>query len=175
MRKIWANTKEVRKIGLVVGLWVLSSLTTAYASNADFSLKAKYKRNKKIWGTYKLSDEKINIKRGKLKWHKNPTDRIGDVIISGGNIIFVRETKVQNQTKVVVDKVPYKKKGKNKFVNKFPLTGDIMNKLYKNDLAAIIPHRDLLDGDIRYDKLTCTKTRRGALTCEIQGELVPQT
>ena len=86
------STKQLRNWTLAMGIF-LSSSGPILCSNADFSFKAQYTRNKKIWGTYKLKKEDLRITRGSKKWNKKPTQRVGDVIIKDGNIIFVRETK----------------------------------------------------------------------------------
>jgi len=141
--------------------------------NADFSLKAQYSRNKKIWGTYKLNREKLSIVRGRKKWLKKPTSRVGDIIITNGHITFIRETKKDGKTKIVVDKIPYKLEGKGVFVNKGPLDKEIMDRLYRPDLKSVTPHLDLIQGTIEYKQIKCTK-KRGALDCVIEGQILPQ-
>lgn len=133
-------------------------------------------RNKKIWGTYKLDQENLSIIRGKKKWFKTPTTRVGDVIISNGHITFVRETREDGKTKIVVDKIPYKKEGKGVFVNRDPLDKDVMDRLYRPDLKSITPHLDLIQGTIQYNELRCAKDKRNQkrLNCTIQGEMLPQ-
>lgn len=141
------------------------------ANVADFEFKATFKRNPKIWGTYKLEAERIKIKRGKLKWNKTPFKRIGDVIISKGHLVFVRENKEKGETRIVVDKVRYKR-DQNKFTSE-KFDPEVMARLFENDLKASIPHRDLLEGEIDYDKITCTK-EKGKLNCTLRGKLNPR-
>ena len=167
------STKQLRNWTLAMGIF-LSSSGPILCSNADFSFKAQYTRNKKIWGTYKLKKEDLRITRGSKKWNKKPTQRVGDVIIKDGNIIFVRETKDEGQTKIVVDKIPYAKKGKYTYVNKEPLDKEVMDRLYRPDLKEVTPHLDLLKGTIQYKQLECTRRKRN-LTCKINGEMFPAT
>ncbi len=162
--------KSIRALFLVLALGPISS---THAMVANFSLKAQYTRNKKIWGTYKLNQEKFSIVRGRKKWFKEPTARVGDIIISDGHITFVRETKEDGKTKIVVDKIPYKKEGKGVFVNRDPLEKEVMDRLYRPDLKSITPHLDLIKGTIQYRQLKCTKVRR-TLNCVLEGEMLPQ-
>jgi hypothetical protein len=167
------NSKNKAINTFTVAIMLMTS-SPSWALNADFALTASYSRNKKIWGTYKLNQEKMSIKRGKKKWFKEPTQRVGDIIISGGHIIFVRETLEEGKTKIVVDKIPYKKVGSYTYINRDPLDHEVMNRLYKPDIRAITPHRDLLDGEIHYDKLECKRNRRN-LKCTLNGNLIPQS
>lgn len=141
-----------------------------FGTNADFQLKAIFKRNPKIWGTYRLEREEIIIERGELKWRKRPPRRIGDMIISNGHLIIVRENKEEEETKIVVDKLPYLKK-KNRFSAK-KLNQATMARLFETDIKGIIPHKDLLEGEIHYKDLTCVK-KRGQLECNIKADLIP--
>lgn len=153
-------------------LFTLMFLTSSIWGNvADFEFKATFQRNPKIWGTYKLEREKIRIKRGKLKWNKRPSKRIGDVIISKGHLVFVRENKEAGETRIVVDKVPYKRSRNEFTAEKFDQ--EIMVRLFEKDIKASIPHRDLLEGKIDYNKITCTK-ERGKLNCVLKGVLNPR-
>ena len=147
---------------------------SVYAIPADFDLKATFKRNPKIWGTYKLDNENVVIKRGKRKWSKTPPNRIGDVIISKGNLVFLRETQNNDQTTIVVDKIPYKKAGSNTYEGALTSkeSREIIAKLFERDLKQLIPHRDLLEGDIDYQSINCYK-KRGRLTCHVKGQLNP--
>ena len=165
------STKQLKKWTVALGLFLYST-TPIFSSNADFSFKAQYTRNKKIWGTYKLKKEDLRITRGRKNWNKKPTQRVGDVIIKDGHIIFVRETKDEGQTKIVVDKIPYAKKGKYTYINKDPLNKEVMDRLYRPDLKEITPHLDLLKGTIHYKQLECTRRKRN-LTCKINGEMFP--
>ena len=157
---------------LVTGIIISLCPLQAMALNANFSLKAQYSRNKKIWGTYKLNQERLSIKRGKKKWFKKPTSRVGDIIISNGHIVFIRETKELGKTKIVVDKIPYEKKGKYTYINKGPLDKEIMDRLYRPDLKSITPHHDLLEGTIQYNELECNRVKR-KITCTLQGDMIP--
>ncbi len=172
IKEKWSDNNFL-KWALPVGALLLN-IPSGQASIAQFSLNAKYIRNKEIWGTYKLDQEKLNITRGKKHWSKKPTSRVGDVIITDGNIVFIRETKEEGQTKIVVDKIPYKKIGKSKFVNKDPLDKEVMDRLYRPDLKAIVPHQDLLDGTIQYNELECIKKKKN-LSCALNGQLLPST
>jgi hypothetical protein len=157
---------------------ILASTIVASASifaiPADFELKATFKRNPKIWGTYKLDQEKVVIKRGKRKWRKTPPNRIGDVIISNGNLVFLRETQNNAQTTIVVDKIPYKKIGSNTYSGALNSKNhrEIVARLFEEDLKDMIPHRDLLEGEIDYQSINCYK-KRGRLTCHVKGKLNP--
>jgi len=163
----------IKKLFLFTSLFsAIAFSVTSFATVAEFSLEAKYKRNKKIWGTFKLNQEKLLIKRGKRKWFKTPTQRVGDIIISDGNIIFVRETKEEGKTKIVVDKIPYTKKGKNTYINKEPLDKEVMDRLYRPDLKSITPHLDLLQGQIEYQELKCIRIKK-KLDCKLNGIMIP--
>lgn len=144
-----------------------------WAIPANFEVEAVFKRNPKIWGTYKLSSEKITIKRGKKTWRKKPPKRIGDMVISDGNLVFIRENKIQGQTKIVVDKIPYKKEGKKSYLANAEGHSDKLARLYEIDLKESIPHRDLLNGEIDYDKIRCKRQRKGQIICRLSGELNP--
>lgn len=165
-------TKRAKlKTFFIVMLGISASI---YAIPADFELKATFKRNPKIWGTYKLANEKVTIKRGKKKWRKTPPNRIGDIIISKGNLVFLRETQNNDQTTIVVDKIPYKKQGDQNYHSKLSSTEErqIVAKLFEKDIRELIPHRDLIEGDIDYHSVKCTKSR-GQLTCKLKGSLRP--
>ncbi len=176
MKNKLKNSPIITTQKILVFVTALCSFMSTHAMNANFSLKAQYVRNKKIWGTYKLSEEKLSIIRGKKKWFKTPTSRVGDIIISNGHITFVRETKENGKTKIVVDKIPYKKKGKGIFVNREPLEKEVMDRLYRPDLKSITPHLDLIKGTIQYNELRCAKNKRNRklIDCTIQGEMLPQ-
>ncbi|MCF8059800.1 MAG: hypothetical protein K9K67_10915 [Bacteriovoracaceae bacterium] len=142
------------------------------ATNAQFEIKVNFVRNPKIWGTYKLANERVKISRGKSVWKKAPPQRIGDVIISKDNLIFVRENKINNQTKMVVDKIPYTKNGK-KTYNVLPEEHqDKLSRLFDEDLKKLIPHQDLLNAEIFYQSMNCKK-KRAHLMCTFSGEMSP--
>lgn len=144
-----------------------------WAIPANFEVQAVFKRNPKIWGTYKLSSERIIIKRGKRTWKKRPPKRIGDMVISDGNLIFIRENKTDGQTKIVVDKIPYEKVGNKSYHASADGHSDKLARLYEIDLKKSIPHRDLLNGEIDYDKIRCKRQRRGQIVCRLSGALNP--
>jgi len=158
--------------GLSLLLFVGLLSLPANASKAVFNYKATFKRNKLIWGTYKMQKERLSLKRGKKSWNNFPEGRIGDIILSKGNFILLRETKVNSKTKIIVDKIPYKKIGKNTYINRSPLKQDVMDRLFNSDIMAGVPHRDLKGGEIDYSGMRCKKTR-GALTCALKGEINP--
>jgi len=170
----------INKLKILLALvWsVIFIPNTLAALDANFTLKAQYSRNKKIWGTYKLKKEKLSIIRGKKKWFKNLSSRVGDIIITNGHIIFIRETKQIGKTKIIVDKIPYKLGNDGIFLNRDPLDNDegagkgLMDRLYGSDLKAITPHLDLLKGTIQYKKIKCTK-KRGTLECILKGFIHP--
>lgn len=141
------------------------------ANVADFEFKATFKRNPKIWGTYKLEKEQIKIQRGKLSWKKRPDKRIGDIVISNGHLVFVRENKENGETRIIVDKIPYKR-DKNTFTAE-NIDPEIMSRLFENDLKDNIPHRDLLQGNIDYNKIVCTK-EKSKLSCTLKGKVSPR-
>lgn len=153
-------------------LFTITSIlsTGTWSAPARFNYQANFRRNPKIWGTYKLQNEKVKIERGKRSWLKTPPGRVGDVIISGGELIFVRENNNGQTTKIIVDKVPYKKVGKNSYKNKFVMDKEIINRLFAEDLMGLVPHRDLIEGKIEYDSLICTKNR-GNLSCQLEGSI----
>jgi hypothetical protein len=158
------------KISLPLLLCLVS--LPAFASKAVFDYQATFKRNKSIWGTYKLQKEGMSIKRGKLSWNKFPKGRVGDIILSKGNFILLRETVVDQETKIVVDKIPYKKIGKNTYVNRSPLKKEVLDRLFQSDIQNGVPHKDLRDGKIDYQTIRCKK-KRGSLNCAIKGEISP--
>lgn len=163
------------KIIFIASLFSLSAFfSSLLATPAEFELKATFKRNPKIWGTYKLSDETVTISRGKRKWRKSPPERIGDMVISDGNLVFVRETQNNNQTTIVVDKIPYKKVGSSRFEGKLTQARqkEVMARLFERDLKELTPHRDLIEGEINYESVQCTK-KTAALVCHLKGKLTP--
>lgn len=169
------KNRVISKKNFIVFIFSFSaSFSSLLATPAQFELKATFKRNPKIWGTYKLSDELVTISRGNRKWRKTPPERIGDIVISDGNLVFVRETQTNNQTTIVVDKIPYKKVGSSRFEGKLtqPHQKDVLAKLFERDLKQLIPHRDLLEGEINYESVQCNK-RRAALVCHLKGKLTP--
>lgn len=162
---------KIKNIGSLLILAAVSGHLAA--STANFEVEATFKRNPKIWGTYKLSSEKIIIKRGKKVWRKTPPKRIGDMVISDGNLIFVRENKNEGETQIVVDKIPYKKVGKKGYQALAKGHTDKLARLYENDLKESIPHRDLIDGQIDYEKIDCKRKRKSQIVCRLSGELNP--
>jgi len=157
-----------KKLILLTFICLLSS--DLWSAPATFNYQVNFRRNPKIWGTYKLQNEKVKIERGKRSWLKTPPQRVGDIIISGGELIFVRENNNGLSTKIIVDKIPYKKTGKNSYKNKFAMDKEIINRLFAEDLIGLVPHRDLIEGKIEYDSLTCTKSR-GNLSCQLEGSI----
>lgn len=142
------------------------------ATPAQFEVNAIFKRNPKIWGTYKLHSEKVTIKRGKKSWSKRPPKRIGDMVISDGHLIFIRENKTNDQTQIVVDKIPYDRGGKKSFKATGEGHEDKLSRLYENDLRDLIPHKDLLKSDISYKDINCRK-KKASLVCTLKGDLTP--
>jgi len=140
------------------------------AKSADFILTTSFQRNPKIWGTYKLNKEKIFIKRGKRKWRRKTKKRTGDIIISKGNLIFVREVRKNGKTKLVVEKFPYNK-AKKKFIAK-NIDKNTISRLFEKDIKATIPHKDLLEGEIKYKSIECNK-KKGSVYCSLKGKLTP--
>ncbi|GEM_PF-2215757 len=160
----------IKIIKTTLSLLIIS--TNVGATSANFEIKASFKSNPKIWGTYKLEHERVKISRGKKVWRKSPPSRIGDVILSKGHFVFVRENKTNNQTKIVVDKIPYLKRGKKTFNAQVINHQENLSRLFDEDLRNLIPHKDLLGGNILYHSINCKK-RRGHLLCTLSGELNP--
>ncbi len=157
-------------IPLILSLFLIS--LSVDASKAVFDYRVTYKRNKKIWGTYKMHKEGMSVKRGKLSWKKFPKGRAGDLILSKGNFILLRETIVGDETKIIVDKIPYKKLGKDTYINKSPLEKEVFDRLLEIDIQRGISHRDLKEGEINYQTIRCKK-KRGSLKCAIKGDITP--
>lgn len=148
---------------------------TIYAVPGHFTITSSYQRNPKIWGTYKLLRENIVISRGKKKWNKRPPERFGDAILEGENIVLIRENKTSEATKVVVDKIPYTKKGKNSYNAESPSLNEegAIERLFKEDLIDSIPHKDLLEGHIEYEEYKCKRNGK-SLNCTLKGVLHPR-
>ena len=166
------NLKHIALNKNILALFVSFFASSAFASKATFDYQATYQRNKSIWGTYKLKKEGLSVKRGKLSWKKFPEGRVGDIILSKGNFILLRETVVDSETKIVVDKVPYKKIGKNTYINRSPLNKEVFDRLFQTDIQGGVPHLDLRQGKIEYQTIKCRK-KRGSLKCAVKGEINP--
>ncbi len=146
----------------------------ALATPANFRVEATFKRNPKIWGTYRLDSERVTIKRGKETWRTRPPKRIGDMVISDGHLVFVRENNERGQTKIVVDKIPYAKKGKKVFHSQKDLDHkEQLARLYESDLKKLIPHRDLLEGEVDYKGVRCHRKKYARIVCTIEGLFKP--
>ena len=70
----------------------------------SFELTSVFKKNPKIWGTYKLSHERLSANKKRLS---KEAGLISDLVISNGELIFVRESKEEGLTKILVEKLRF--------------------------------------------------------------------
>ncbi len=144
------------------------------AAPADFKVTLDYKSNKKIWGTYSLLNENVLITRGKDKWSKQKKKQLGDLIIKDGHLHFFKASRDNGLTKILIEKVPYKKEkesGKDNYKSNNKLNEKEFETIFAQGINELIPHKDLLDGEVKYSHISCLKKSKGVLRCTITGQL----
>lgn len=159
----------MRKLFLIITI-LISNLTQA--EYATFTLLTDFTRNKNIWGTYKIKKELLYIRRGKKTWNIKTKKKGADLIISKGKINLIRESVNEDQyAQIKTHKLAYRKE-KKAFINHKNLEQEQWQKLIGQEIDHHIPHLDLKQGHITYDKLDCSKRKKGLLRCQLSGRLI---
>lgn len=161
--------KTIRFITLLI---LLSINASVYSAPAQYKVTLDYKSNKKIWGTYGLYSEKIQISRGKKSWKKHKKKQLGDLIIKDGHLHFFKAITDKNGlTRILIEKIPYKKNNTS-FNSHKKLKEQEFKTIFAKGINELIPHRDLIDGKITYSHISCKKRSKGLLRCTISGSLL---
>ncbi len=128
-----------------------------------FTFTSLFERNPKIWGTYQLRSENLTDFKG-----KNITlpKRVSDLVISDGHLTFVREIKPEDTTKIVVERIPYKKKKKAFKNRETRLMQERMDRL----LTYTLRERLSLSQEERiiYNEVKCLRVKKG-IQCRVVG------
>lgn len=165
----YSNQNKIKFIFITL---ILSVSFSIYSNPANFKVTLDYKSNKKIWGTYNLNNEQIQISRGKKKWNKHKKKQLGDLIIKDGHLHFFKAIRdKEGMTKILIEKIPYKKESKNFKSNK-KLKKQQFDTIFAQGINELIPHKDLIDGKVTYSHVSCKRKPKGLLRCTITGKLL---
>ncbi len=122
-------------------------------------IENKYKRSKKIWGTYGLTSEKSSItnKKRSISHKINPE---ANMMLKGGKMVMIHPTSSEGKTSYRVKSFPYKrKKGK---AYKIQLTGNKEQflSIYRERIVSILKknkiNSDLVDwNSLKVESMNC--------------------
>ena len=170
---MYKKPKTLLFLTLITTVVCLNASYGPIAPSASFTIETKYKKNKKIWGTYQLAKETVKIKRGFTTWNASTENQLGDVMINKGSIFIVKNSLLDSGIMdMKVSEIPYVKE-KDNYLNKNKNLAEL-NKIYKDKLLQTVEHRDLQDSLINYKDINCRKTKKDIITCQISGDIVPQ-
>lgn len=132
-------------------------------SPRKFTFTSVFERNPKIWGTYKLKEERLVDWDGELS---TLPIRVSDLVISKGHFTFVREVKPDETTKVIVERIPYKKE-KEAFKNK---ETRLMQEGLSRLLTTTLKEKLRLDQreDVLFSEIHCHRIKIG-IQCQFTG------
>jgi hypothetical protein len=165
------RNRTIRAITLLSTLSLIILSTQILAAPANFKVTLDYKSNKKIWGTYNLINEKVQITRGKKKWNKYKKKQLGDLIIKDSYLHFFKANRNKNGvTKILIEKIAYVK-NKKIYKSNNKLSKNEFETIFAQGINELIPHKDLINGDVIYSHVKCSRKAKGLLRCTITGKL----
>lgn len=134
------------KLALKVLLLLACSKASSYPmqnqSKVHILIKSTFKRNKRIWGTYKQVSERVTSRKNnqdhtnEISYSKNN----GNLIFQDGKAIFVRPVHNDRKTKLEVVSLPYTKmkaSKKNYYIDVSGQKSEVYS-LYKNILGEML-------------------------------------
>ena len=114
----------MKKLKTILFILFLFSPLSIQAKDDDLitlklEINSRFKRNKKIWGTYNQYSESVNNKRRKgRKITLRDKNQDGDIVIQKGKFHLVRPVENNGRTKVVVASANYKRPRKGTYLLK---------------------------------------------------------
>ncbi len=153
-----------KTIALTFIIFSLQSGVHSSGKEKSFELTTRFKRNPKIWGTYKVAKESLSLNN--TSW--NLPQKVSDLVISKGHLTFVRETKENKATKVVVERIPYKKERRNYKNKDKTALQEKLDRLLTKTLSEQL--RLKKSESLSYERVNCARIRSG-LECTVKGQI----
>ncbi len=165
--KNWEFTQHTRKVAAVKDK-EKSKLPISKESilkPKNYKIASAYKRSKSIWGVYdKVKDELVDTKRPK-KNIKTMKTNLGELILKDGQVVLISPIPYEGSTQIEVANLPYKKKGKNRYIIELDKTSlkqrALLTKLYSPLIDGVEGHETA-----KIDEMSCYK-KRSLFSCEL--------
>jgi hypothetical protein len=151
---------------LFLSIFILLTGASSVRRKKMVTINSTFVRNKKVWGTYKLTKERGKLNRKKLNYHQ-----VGDIIIGEKNFHMIRSAKVQGRSKIIVEKFPYKKKGQDTYILQIKRKSKKLINLYTNALLNA-SKRSLKHSKFRFKQLICKRGKRRKIHCTLKAQIL---
>ncbi len=163
----WTNISHTRTLATikekVINIDVVKEDKKSDPKN--YRIASAYKRSKSIWGVYdKIKDELVDTKKPK-KQLKTLKTNLGELILKDGQVVLISPIPYEGSTQIEVANLPYKKKGKNRYI----IQMDQTTEMQKAALARLYsPLIDGLDGheNAQINTMSCLK-KKSRFSCEL--------
>ena len=131
----------------------------------NYRIASAYKRSKSIWGVYdKIQDDIVDTKKPK-KQLKTLKTNLGELILKDGQVVLISPIPYEGSTQIQVANLPYKKKGKDKYIIQMDQTTD------KQRAALARLYSPLIDGlegheNAQVNNMSCLK-KKSRFSCKL--------
>lgn len=160
----------MKTISIIALIFSLNSYSAPSEKEWRIVIENKYKRSKKIWGTYGLTSEKSSITNKKKSIsHKRAPE--ANMMLKNGKMVMIHPTSRAGKTSYKVKSFPYKrKKGKAYQIDLQDQKANFL-EIYRQQIVSILKRNkinpDLVDWQsLEVDKMNCL-SKKVNFSCKI--------